>query len=609
MSAARGSSDRNAPLDASAGVHTAHLALPQLLGLEALPLEAAGPAAAEAAQLTTATGDAQPPPPSWIAWAAHARGALDDAADATRAGLTIAAIAPLYIVWVGFPGSLVHATFSSFRIGRVLGFLGTGVATEGMGKDSGGDGAKKDGGGSVKPAQATGTLAKPPAGKAGGGPGSAPLVPGLAKPSPRGQASPASHRAAPPVAAAGGTAKSSARGKQQADPLGAKALGSARGKGAKSSGGGSNPLGGVSAASARVSSKEGTGGSGGAPGQPTATGGGSTARGSSAPSKPPSAPAARKASPRVGSAGQSRGGDEREGGGKKHKEEPLPENPCLVTAPVPPFPPNCRRPPYQIISPAGPRPRGRQDGAPSRHDLAPGLGAALLFNCFKAKFEVISGDVSTLSDHDPFDLKGPRSGISLGRIKISPEKGTSLVDRVEFPNVWLSAEQHGCLHDAYQGEGALDLKIEWKKESGGSEAAIIRVTPWLAYACSLGARFQLRKPGDADGRACTVQRVLPDDRCVVRVDGMSGADPKKTPGNAEDVVDAAPSSCISTSYPKHPCVAIPSPNLLPPTPEPRTRMARASPPPRPATARACGRRPLSVLLRRMQIRRLPVPEV
>ena len=120
MSAARGSSDRNAPLDASAGVHTAHLALPQLLGLEALPLEAAGPAA-EAAQLTTATGDAQPPPPSWIAWAAHARGALDDAADATRAGLTIAAIAPLYIVWVGFPGSLVHATFSSFRIGRVLG--------------------------------------------------------------------------------------------------------------------------------------------------------------------------------------------------------------------------------------------------------------------------------------------------------------------------------------------------------------------------------------------------------------------------------------------------------------------------------------------------------
>ena len=64
---------------------------------------------------------------------------------------------------------------------------------------------------------------------------------------------------------------------------------------------------------------------------------------------------------------------------------------------------------------------------------------ALLFNCFKAKFEVISGDVSTLSDHDPFDLKGPRSGQTLGRIKIWPEKGTSLVDRVEF--------QHGHERD------------------------------------------------------------------------------------------------------------------------------------------------------------------
>ena len=67
--------------------------------------------------------------------------------------------------------------------------------------------------------------------------------------------------------------------------------------------------------------------------------------------------------------------------------------------------------------------------------------------------------MSGIPEHDPVDLKGPRSGQSLGRIKISPEKGTSLVDRVEFPNVWLSAEQHGCMHDGYQGEGALDLKV------------------------------------------------------------------------------------------------------------------------------------------------------
>ena len=96
---------------------------------------------------------------------------------------------------------------------------------------------------------------------------------------------------------------------------------------------------------------------------------------------------------------------------------------------------------------------------------------------------------SYVSDHDPYDLKGPRSQQSLGRIKISPEKGTSIIDRVEFPNVWLSAETHGCVHDGFQGEGALDLKVEWKREAGGTETATIRVTPWLAFACSLGARF------------------------------------------------------------------------------------------------------------------------
>ena len=250
---------------------------------------------------------------------------------------------------------------------------------------------------------------------------------------------------------------------------------------------------------------------------------------------------------------------------KKQDAEPEPEKPWgLVNAPIPPLPPNIKKPPgLPVVSPAGARPRGRQDGAPSRHDLAPPTGWALLFNCFKAKFEIISGDASQvraeppslvpvlaasalllrtllpecaggrlcvvrglsahgcsqLSDHDPFDLKGPRSGASIGRIKISPEKGTSIVQRIEFPNEWLLAEVHGLQHDYYQGEGTLDLKVEWRKEGGVAEQIIIRVTPWLAYACSLGARMQMRKPGEAEGRMCTVQRVLPDDRCVVRVDG------------------------------------------------------------------------------------------
>ena len=231
----------------------------------------------------------------------------------------------------------------------------------------------------------------------------------------------------------------------------------------------------------------------------------------------------------------------------------------MVTAPIPPLPPNAKKAAgLPVISPAGTRPRGRQDGAPSRHDLAPveiekgKPGWTLLFNCFKARFEVISGDATLLSDHDPFDLKGPRSGISIGRIKISPEKGTPLMNRVEFPNEWLPAEVHGVQHDYYQGEGTLDIKIEWRLEGGKVEALLIRVTPWLAYACALGCRMQIRKPGEAEGRMCTVQRVLPDDRCVVRVDGLSGMDPKKAVGSSEDVVDASPSTCVPTSSRRYP---------------------------------------------------------
>ena len=61
--------------------------------------------------------------------------------------------------------------------------------------------------------------------------------------------------------------------------------------------------------------------------------------------------------------------------------------------------------------------------------------------------------------------------VSIGRIKISPEKGTGIVDRVEFKNEWYCAEQHGLLHDGYQGDGALDIKVEWKKEGGGGRNA------------------------------------------------------------------------------------------------------------------------------------------
>ena len=231
-----------------------------------------------------------------------------------------------------------------------------------------------------------------------------------------------------------------------------------------------------------------------------------------------------------------------------------------------------------IVSPAVARPRGRPDNAPSRHELAPsGGGVALLFNCFKARWELHEGDVSTLSDHDVFDLKSARSNASLGRVKIAPEKGTSLVERVEFPNEWLVGEPHGLSHDGYQGEGQLDLRLEWRAEAGGHHAATLRVTPWMAYACSVGARFSIRKPGEAEGRSCTVQRTLPDDRCVVRVDGLA-SDPKKATGSGEDVVDASPSTVVLIAHPRR--ARAPTPALGRASDAARASQPHPPPPPR-----------------------------
>ena len=50
---------------------------------------------------------------------------------------------------------------------------------------------------------------------------------------------------------------------------------------------------------------------------------------------------------------------------------------------------------------------------------------------------------------------------------------------------------------------------------------VLLVSPWLSYSCSVGARFLLRKPGESEGRCATVQRILADDRCAMRVDGES----------------------------------------------------------------------------------------
>ena len=71
-------------------------------------------------------------------------------------------------------------------------------------------------------------------------------------------------------------------------------------------------------------------------------------------------------------------------------------------------------------------------------------------------------DIATLPDAETIELRSLTSGTILGRIKISPEKGTPVEERVEFPNEWRVGAEHGLIHDGLQSDGALEVRIDWR---------------------------------------------------------------------------------------------------------------------------------------------------
>ena len=95
--------------------------------------------------------------------------------------------------------------------------------------------------------------------------------------------------------------------------------------------------------------------------------------------------------------------------------------------------------------------------------------------------------------------------------------GTAFEDRVEFNNDWKFGSEHGLVHDGLQGDGHIDLRMDWKTEEGGRGCALLRVVPWLSYGCSEGARLAMRKPEETEGRRATVQRSSRPLNCDLRV--------------------------------------------------------------------------------------------
>lgn len=109
------------------------------------------------------------------------------------------------------------------------------------------------------------------------------------------------------------------------------------------------------------------------------------------------------------------------------------------------------------------RPDGKPDDKPSRHRLAPPAGMALLFNPCSCHFDVLSGDeVSTVPAAEAFDLRASHSGATVGRVKVSPVKGTDFAERVEFPSEWLLGEEHGLEHDGLERRAILEMRLKWK---------------------------------------------------------------------------------------------------------------------------------------------------
>ena len=182
--------------------------------------------------------------------------------------------------------------------------------------------------------------------------------------------------------------------------------------------------------------------------------------------------------------------------------------------------------------------RQRHDG-PSRHMTEHEGLRALIFNCYRAKFEVAEGDVDGLPTSSSYNLVAA-SGTVIGSVGVADKKGVDFKDRVKMKNVWLPGHAHGLYHPSDQGDASLEVTFEYKVDADVHRVCLL-VSPWLSYSCSVGARFLLKKPGEPEGKCATVQRLLGDDRCAMRVDGDS----------KETLFDPRPDTAIPAVLARH----------------------------------------------------------
>ena len=176
----------------------------------------------------------------------------------------------------------------------------------------------------------------------------------------------------------------------------------------------------------------------------------------------------------------------------------------------------------------------------------------LFFNCNRCPFEVVDGDIDALPIDSMFNLNAAKSRTAIGLVRVAAGKTMPFHERIVFPEKWLSGKEHGLVHNGYQGEGLLDLTLEYRVAKK-KVAIVIRVIPWLAYSCSKGARISIRSIGAAQGYTGTVDRLIVNypspgsSRWVVRLDNKAVGDKN------EEIVDVKPENCVlcqPTAYEK-----------------------------------------------------------
>jgi len=204
----------------------------------------------------------------------------------------------------------------------------------------------------------------------------------------------------------------------------------------------------------------------------------------------------------------------------------------------------------QMMLERGPPP-AKLDGSSSRHNwVKANEWLVLLFNCHAAPCEVSGGDVCALSPSEAYELMvADDSSEAIGAIQPGSEP---LLERVHFHNAWARGHVDTSMAAA-ESDFIVHAQL-WLRGAPLQPPVYLRVYPHTAYGARIGTRCELHKvlgpQADVITGSATVQEILDDDRCVVRLDNV-GIGTSGEIVSDRVVVDLRPDSVLRTQRPQY----------------------------------------------------------